>query len=113
MVFTSVLLNAYPKIPIALVMAQEFSVGEIDMLLVPNATAGCNFINASDVVERLDGLDQVLGVAPRWMLDGSISWRHDPGNSVAAVVIALDTQKEQGVVGRKWGHRRLGEVCCC
>ena len=70
-----VLLIILEKIPVLLLLVAESQTGEIDILLQPAVLDGSAFINASEVAERLAGLDDVLGLAPRWIMSGTLSQR--------------------------------------
>jgi len=89
----------------ALSTRNETALDNLDLL--PNLQVGLNY---TEISRKLEPVDTVRGCAPRWTLFSSIANAAEPSRNGSAVVLIMDSAKEQEIgLGRDWDRRPLGQ----
>eukprot|EP00698_Gefionella_okellyi_P021274 TRINITY_DN6854_c0_g1_i1.p1 TRINITY_DN6854_c0_g1~~TRINITY_DN6854_c0_g1_i1.p1 ORF type:complete len:1082 (+),score=291.51 TRINITY_DN6854_c0_g1_i1:95-3340(+) len=109
--FLSFLQNAIQSSPRIFVKLAEGQTGESDLVFLPLVTNTSNqfAINQTLVDQKLTGIPEVIGAAPRWTVLGTVSNPALPGINATCIIVIFNTTREREIsLGRAWRRRALG-----
>lgn len=100
--------NTVEHSPILFLKLSEDSVGEYDIVVTPKGATQSSFLlNHTYLSERLSNVPDCAGVFSRTVMISSVLRAANRLRNGSAVLIALDSAREQGIVGREWTHKPL------
>eukprot|EP01064_Diplonema_japonicum_P011147 TRINITY_DN1840_c3_g1_i1.p1 TRINITY_DN1840_c3_g1~~TRINITY_DN1840_c3_g1_i1.p1 ORF type:complete len:1156 (+),score=159.94 TRINITY_DN1840_c3_g1_i1:26-3469(+) len=121
----SVILTGVDKSPVIFLKLAEEQTGEMDMLFIRNNIRSgdipfLNFTaaNISLAAQNVSNGPDLKAMVPRWLItaDASKKWPSsdtERNTTVDVTLLIVDSKEENKInMGRKWGHRRIGESEC-